>query len=142
MGFNKRYISKENILLRLNSESLTSLLREVRIDQLFKADALILDHWSSNFYNDLNPKEREIRKNLYDRYKFSSSYDFIRDEDYENLNSLAESLISLCGETPMWIDIFMTANKLNIKFTEEETGRFSIMKDKCIESIVSYFDKS
>lgn len=140
MGFNKRYISKENILHRLKSNEMQPLLREVRIEQLFKADALILDHWSSNFYNDLNPTERIHRKNLYDKYKFSSGFEFIKDEDYKNLTSLSESLISLMGENAMWVDIFMVSEKLEIKFSDDESGRFSVMKDKCIESIIDYFD--
>lgn len=41
MGFVKRYITKETILNCSNHEQL---------NLLFKADALILDKWSSEFY--------------------------------------------------------------------------------------------
>lgn len=140
MGFNKRYISKDNILFYLKNESITPILREMKINQLFKADALILDHWSSNFYNDLNPGERDIRKNLHEKYKFHSGFDFIRDDDYKNLKSLSESLISLCGETPLWVDIFVVKEKLNVQFDNEDAGKFSIMKQKCIDSIIEHFD--
>jgi hypothetical protein len=41
MGFNKRYITKD-IILSCNSFE--------QLSRLFKADALILDMWSSYFY--------------------------------------------------------------------------------------------
>ena len=41
MGFNKRYITREMILEREDSE----------LDKLFNADAFIFDSWSSRFFN-------------------------------------------------------------------------------------------
>jgi len=40
MGFNKRYITREMILERDESE----------LDKLFNADAFIFDSWSSRFF--------------------------------------------------------------------------------------------
>lgn len=140
MGFDKKHVNKEIILHQLKNDKIEPLLREIRIDKLFNSEVLVLDHWGSNFYNNLNPSEREYRKKLNARYKFSSGFEFIKDEYYKNLKSLSESLISLMGQNAMWLDIFMVSEKLGIKFNEEEAGKFSIMRDKCIESIIDYFD--
>lgn len=40
MGFNKRYVTKESIIR----------CDESRLQSLFKADALIMDMWSSKFH--------------------------------------------------------------------------------------------
>lgn len=111
----------------------------MKIDMLFKADALIMDMWVSRFYHDLKPEERKIREVLYEKYKFSSSNNFINDSDYKDLNSLSECLISLMN-TPNWIDIFITIDKLKLKISEEESGRADLLQQKCIDAIINHFD--
>lgn len=44
MGFNKRFVTKESILRTSND----------KLEQLFNADGLIMDMWSSNFYEKFN----------------------------------------------------------------------------------------
>ena len=146
MGFDKKHISKEGVLANLKNDDdskgtwyITSLGRQMKIDMLFKADALIMDMWVSRFYHDLNPEERKIREGLNEKYKFSSSNNFINDSDYKNLNSLSECLISLMN-TPNWIDIFITIDKLKLKISEEESGRADLLQEKCIDAIINHFD--
>lgn len=141
MGSNKRNITKDIIIYYLNNKDINPLVRDIKINQLFEADALIFDKWSKNFYNDLNPKEREIREKLVEKYRFSSGYDFITDEDYKSLKSLSESLISLLGTNPLWEDIFMVSNVLNINYHSDESGKFELMKEKCVKSIIRHFDE-
>ena len=61
MGFNKRYITKETILLNISD-----------LDRLFKADALIMDNWSRKFSDDLNREERQLREKIKEDQKYSS----------------------------------------------------------------------
>ncbi len=141
MGFNKKYLNKENILYYLKNNDITSLVREMKLDMLFKADALIMDSWTSRFYSNLNPKEREIRKKLYEKYKFDSGYSFVNDDDYKELTSLSEALISLSGDNPQWMDIHIVIDKFKIPIDmETEAGRYKILRTKCIEAIIDHFN--
>lgn len=141
MGINKRYVDKENILFYIKNKNLTSLIREVKIDMLFNADALIMDSWSSKFYHDLNPEEREIRKKLLDKYRFNSDPAYLKDDEFKKLTSLSEALISLVGDNPQWMDIHIVSNKLGIPtIFISEAGKFEIFKEKCIDAIINNFD--
>ena len=62
MGFNKRHLSKEKILSNLSN-----------IDNLLKADSLMMDQWSSYFVEDLKPEQRDLRKELLEDTKFDSN---------------------------------------------------------------------
>jgi len=139
MGFNKSHIDKHNILFHLKNKDLTSTIREMKINQLFNADALVMDMWTSRFYNDLRPEERKMRKDLYERYKFNSGYEFIKDGNFINLKSFSECLLSLVNN-PTWYDIIFTINNLKLNISEDESGRFNILKDKCINALIDYFD--
>jgi hypothetical protein len=58
MGFNKRIVTKESILIT----------EEDRLDTLFNADALIMDNWASKFINmyESGQTKEEIIKILED----------------------------------------------------------------------------
>lgn len=141
MGFNKRNVDKENVLFYIKNTNIDSLIREMKIDMLFKSDTLLLDSWTSKFYNDLRPKERDIRKKLLDKYKFDSAHSFINDIDYKDLSSLSEALISLSSNNPQWVDIYVVIDKLNIKVHETESGVAEVLRQKCIDAIIKHFDK-
>ncbi len=140
MGFNKRNISKENILFHLKNEDLTSLVRQMKINTLFHSEMLVMDQWTSNFYNDLNPKEREIRKELSEKYCFDSGHAFLNDDDFKELKSLSETLLSLINE-PLWIDIFITTRRLKVEILPDESGKFDLIKKKCIDALINHFDR-
>ena len=126
MGFHKRYITKETILLNISD-----------LDRLFKADALIMDMWSTRFTNNLNLKERKLREKIKEDQKFSSGCPD-KHPQYSELKSLSEALIGLMTN-PTWLDIHFTKTELGLQFPFEWGGQFETQKNKCIESIIEYY---
>ena len=127
MGFHKRYISKETIISHITD-----------LDTLFKADALIMDNWSTRFTNDLNREERQLREKIKEDQKFLSGCPD-KHPDYHKLNSLSEALVGLMTN-PTWLDIHFTRTKLGLQFPFEDGGLFEVQKDKCIKAIIDYYD--
>lgn len=127
MGFHKRYITKDTILTHIND-----------LDTLFKADALIMDNWSKKFSDDLNKEERLLREKIKEDQKFLSGCPD-KHPDYPKLNSLSEALIGLMTN-PTWLDIHFTKTKLGLQFPFEDGGLFEVQKNKCIKSIITYYD--
>jgi hypothetical protein len=140
MSASKRYINKEDVLKYLDKENVKSLLRQVKIDMLFNSEMLVLDMWTSKFYNELNPSERKIRKKLDDKYKFNSGFEFIQDEDYSGLKSMSEALISLMCEDASWLDIHVVLEKFRPDVTADEIGKYDLLRKKCINLIIEYFN--
>ena len=140
MGLNKRFITKDKIVYFIKNENITSLIREMKINELFNCDTLVMDTWSSKFYRDLKPEERKIRDNIREKYKFDSGANFINDDDYKCLTSLSEALISLCSEFGSWIDVHLVVDKLQIPIESFESGRYEIVTRKCIDAIIKHFD--
>lgn len=143
MGFDRRNIDKDCILRYLKDNDITWLVRQVKIDELLKSEVVVMDRWSSNFYKDLNPKEREIRKELERKYGLYSFPKFLEDDDYKNLTSLSEALLSLVSDQTGWIDIHMVSEKLNLKdkVKPEDAGRYQVLREMCIDAIIEHFDK-
>jgi len=138
----KSYIDKHDVIRLITDEGVVGiapLIREIKIDYIFKYDILVMDNWVSKFYEDLNPLERDIRKYLTEKYMFDSSDNFVRDKDFESLTSVSEALISLVNN-PLWIDIFFISNKFNLITTKDESGDFIKLKQKCIDAAIKYFD--
>ena len=127
MSFSKRYITKETILLHISD-----------LDRLFKSDALIMDMWSRKFSNDLNRDERKLRENIKEEQKFLSGCPD-KHPQYSELKSLSETLIGLLTN-PTWLDIHFTKTKLGLQFPFELGGDFETQKNKCIESIIEYYN--
>jgi len=128
MGFNKRYITKETILLNISD-----------LDRLFKADALIMDNWSRKFSDDLNREERQLREKIKEDQKYSSGCPD-KHPDYPQLNSLSEALIGLMTN-PTWLDIHFVQDKLGrFQLEIDEFGDFEKLKTKSIEAIVNHFN--
>jgi hypothetical protein len=124
MGFHKRTIHKKDILENIG-----------RTDVLFKADALIMDQWSTMFKKHLNEKDRKLIPEIYEKNKLLSYHT----DDYKQLSSLSECLISLMTE-PRWAPLIYTLERLKITVTDDERGRFPILKEKAIEGIIDYYD--
>lgn len=140
MGLNKKYISKDKILKILNEEGSISLIRESKINSILNAEILLMDNWCSNFFDNLKPEERKIREKLVEKYRFDSSNSFINDDDFKKLTSISEAFISICSNNPLWIDIIVIGEGLNIKFDKESSGRFKELKKVCIEAVIKHFD--
>ena len=128
MGFHKRYITKETIISHITD-----------LDRLFKADALIMDMWSTNFTNDLNREERQLREKIKEDQKYSSGCPD-KHPDYDKLDSLSEALIGLMTN-PTWLDIHFVQDKLGrFQLEIDEFGDFEKLKTKSIEAIVNHFN--
>jgi hypothetical protein len=129
MGFNKRYLDRGIILKNLS-----------KIDSLLNTDALILDSWSSNFINDLNPKQKNHRIVIIEETKISSNpNDWISNRFFSEMTSLSELLILLSTEAS-WVDISATIEILKLDIPEDIRGKFEEQKKLCIESIINYYD--
>ena len=128
MGFNKKYISK-NILLENTSN----------IDKLLKADALVMDMWTTKFVQDLDPKERQLRNKIKEEQKYSSGCPD-KHSDYSKLKSLSETFLSLKND-PSWLDIHFTQEKLGRFDLEiDEFGVLDKVKEKAIKEIIKYYE--
>lgn len=139
MGTDIRHISKSTIIYLLKNENFTAAVREMKINTLFHSELLVMDDWTSKFYHDLNPKERKIRIELHEKYAFDSSSNFINDNDFKDLKSLSEALLSLVNN-PSWIDIFIVIDRLKIVITPDESGRFELIREKCIDALIDFFE--
>lgn len=127
MSFNKRYVTKEQLLDRIK-EGRDSL------DSYLSADALILDSVSSKFVDDLSNKNEKTRERLCKLYTISSGDEWRNDPDYLKLNSLADCLIYLYTD-PSWIDISVALELMNMEIPESIRGQFTKIKEFVIDKI-------
>jgi hypothetical protein len=134
MGFNKRYVNKDNILNSLNNEYIASFQ---------KADSIVMDNWCSNFFKHYKwnyNKYESIRKEIIDKYKLSSNLsDIESDINLYKLESLSNILINLENDSS-WIDVLLTIKMLNIEIKEELKGQFDKLVQICKESIKNKFE--
>lgn len=131
MGFNKRYLTKENILSNLNYSY---------IFNIYKTDTLITDEWSDNFLCNFNKdKEYEnIRLDILEKYKFDSNLlNIENDSNINKLENLSNILINL-ETNPTWLDILLTRNILKIEINSN--GYFNEAVNICKESIKNSFE--
>lgn len=131
MGFNKRIVTKDKILLQQTFLDLSNLL---------KADALILDNWSSNFLKKYDYNFEKYQKNrnkiIFDHRMMSTWV------DVSSINSsyIGNVLINL-KTNPDWVDCQLCINELNLKIPANIAGRFKELCDFCIQNIENEFNK-
>jgi len=143
MGFNKRYIRKEMIL-----ENVTNI---PYVSRLVKADALIMDTWSDNFFKNFDfkwKKYQELRVKLNDDVKFWSMHGpTLEHENYPKLKSLSNVLLNLKTD-PSWVDILLTHDilkEMDMEFVEKQnppqeiSGRFDKLVPWHIKLIEGYY---
>ena len=123
MGLHKRNISKNNIISRINENNIEG------ISTLFKADALIMDKWSNNFYKkfDMNYKEYQLnrQKIMDDTMYYSGFREIIEHENYDKLKSLSNVYLNL-KMSPGWVDLLLAHELIKQEFIPESIkGRFS-----------------
>ena len=127
MGFNKKYINKEGILANIN-----------KLDVYLKSDAMVMDAWSGKFYKDLDKNERKLRDQIkVDNMCLSGCPN--SHKDYTQLKSLSETLLSLMGDNPDWLDIHFALDKLKPKIEEDQMGVFDELKEVAIKAIIEYY---
>ena len=132
MGFVKRYVKRDLILSKNSFEEVLGI---------FKADAVFLDMWSSNFVNHLSNKneyqtnreklikEQELNSGVFNTGNLDSYY-------------LSNILINL-KINPHWIDIYLCLQYFkNVNVPSEISGKFELIKDFCIKLICSEFEKT
>ena len=131
MGFNKKYITKESIINTLiTGNSISNLVKNT--------DALILDNWSSNFFNlyKNDPSYNLNRKKLRDDTQFSSSFNSRKEhENYEKLKIIPNILVNLYID-PCWVDILLTIDILGgSDIPKSSIGKFEKLRTFCINKI-------
>lgn len=133
MSFNKRFISKENIINNFGNVKY--------ISNLVNADALLMDNWSSKFFDNFNFKWEDYqkeRKIIVDKYIFSSNLsDTKSDIGFDNLKSLSNILMNLETD-PKWIDILLASEMIDVEI--EEPGVFNYLVNIYKESIKKLYE--
>jgi len=132
MSFNKRYITKDSILSCIkNGESLS---------RLTKADALIMDNWSTRFFDNYSFDYQKMRDELNTDVMFQSNYNATY--EHKNFNSLKRlsNILENLIKDPSWTEILLTTNILGSEgITEEMHGKFPLLKDYCINKIIKHY---
>ena len=132
MGFNKRYLTKDIII---------SYIKEGGdVNKLIRADSLIMDNWSSNFfYNyDTSNKYNQMRTELKNQFKFSSNLNDILNHKYfpklKKLSNILENLI----RDPSWIEVILVSSfNLFNQIPEEHRGKLDKNREFYIDAIVN-----
>lgn len=136
MGFNKRYISKESVMLELSNGSSPS--------RLLKADALIMDDWSSKFFKEYknNDSYRLDRQRLIEDTRFSSNHDTTyKHQNFGKLKNLSNILENLYLESN-WVDILLTFEILGGEgVPKSDVGRYEKLRTICIDKIEKHFSR-
>lgn len=126
MGFHKRFITKDLILSQKDFENIESLL---------KADALIFDTWSSNFFKRFDENYidyQKKRQTFIEENKFSSSFTNTDNFDKYYISNI---LINL-KYNPDWLDIHLCIESFRpIEIPKSVSGKFDLLCNFCIQLI-------
>jgi hypothetical protein len=109
--------------------------------QLFGADAVILDNWSSQFYGHLFS---DLKKWNTIRLKE------IRNQELESKPKIPKSINSFylsnilfdLKTNPNWIDILMTLDRLQISIDSGISGDFEKISQFCVTEIINHYEPS
>lgn len=134
MGSCRRFVSK--YFLENNIKKMDIVIN------FTKAEALILDKWSSSFYENLEfdwENYQEKRKKAIDEYNKNKNFKI---ENFkEELNRLSNIYYNLCVE-PNIVDILLAKEILNIEYDmelkEENFEKLSIFIKNLIDDIFKY----
>jgi hypothetical protein len=134
MGFNKKYITKDIILATIKEGG--------DVKKLLKADALIMDNWSSIFFDnyDTSKKYEENRDKLNKDVIFISSLDnIIEHENFPKLRKLSNILENLI-KNPSWTEVLLACS-FNISGTipESHQGKFDLHVKFHTDSIIEFY---
>jgi hypothetical protein len=131
MGFNKRFISRDLIISRNNIPDILNLL---------KADAIIYDKWSSNFFKNINDKWKDYqskRESIIADNIFSSAIPDVSDIKDMPLSITYFNLIN----NPKWVDIELCFyNFRPIDIPTSIQGRFDELCKFCISLIENKYN--
>jgi len=127
MSFNKRHITKEKVLNNI-----------LDLDALFGSDCIIMDTWSSKFYNNLDSNDRDSRRKIISEFSGGCPD---KHPDWNRLKSISESLISI-SKNPNWVDIHFIQEKCGkLDLEEGDMGVLESVSKKAILSAINYFER-
>lgn len=132
MGFNKRIINKSNIIFNIKNLGF--------IIKMTNADALILDIWSSSFYDNLDfdwVKYQSKRDEIVSNNSLNSSNNF-GDEDLKPLMKLSNIYCNLLN-SPTWLDISLSESIIG-RVDSNISGDFEELVKYYIDKINSKFE--
>lgn len=137
MGADKMYITRERVLAHLRGTpgEIRGLMRSVSIERVFGAEARVMDSWSSRFFSDLRPQEREVRESA---RASSPGQIFCREEVVQQLGSLSEALVSLHHD-PIPEDYMVVMGRLGAAGFFRSSGLS--LRDYCIGLVVDHFGR-
>jgi hypothetical protein len=131
MGFDKRFISRDLIISKKNIIDILNLL---------KADAVICDKWSSNFFENLNEKWEDyqlVRESIIKDNKFSSAIPDVSEIKDMPLSVTYFNLIN----NPNWMDIELCLSNFRpIDIPNVIQGRFDELCKFCISLIENKYN--
>jgi hypothetical protein len=131
MGFNKRFINRDSITSKNNIKDILNLL---------KADAVICDNWSSNFFKNISEKWKDyqsIRESLIRDNIFSSAIPDVSEIKDMPLSVTYFNLIN----NPNWIDIELCLSNFRpIDIPNSIQGRFDELCKFCISLIENKYN--
>jgi hypothetical protein len=135
MGFNKRYISKDTVMYELSNGG--------DVSRLLKADALIMDDWSSKFFKEYknDAKYRSDRQRLLDDTMFLSFHSAtLEHQNFNKLKNLSNILENLYLD-PSWVDILLTFDILGgDDVPKSAVGKYEKLRTICIDKIEKHFN--
>jgi hypothetical protein len=134
MSFNKRYLTKEVVINMISKNRFSK----------YNSDILIMDKWSSKFYDNYNKKEEYnlLRRELINETKFYSNLQSTTNHShYDKLKSLSNIYENLIKENE-WVDVLLTFDILGNKCLSNDNGKFNFteLKKIAIKKIEQHFD--
>lgn len=136
MGFNKRIIHKETIDRNINDLEY--------VVKLTNADALIMDYWSSSFFDNLNNKwvdYQNKRQEILNDTQFHSNLSILKNHtNFDSLKNISNIYYNLVN-SPSWVDILLLTSIIEIEIPNDKSGKFDELVNLCIEKINSKYHK-
>lgn len=136
MGFNKRIIHKETIDRNINDLEY--------VVKLTNADALIMDYWSSSFFDNLNNKwvdYQNKRQEILNDTEFHSNLSILKNHtNFDSLKNISNIYYNLVN-SPSWVDILLLTSIIEIEIPNDKSGKFDELVNLCIEKINSKYHK-
>lgn len=136
MGFNKRIIHKETIDRNINDLGY--------VIKLTNADALIMDYWSSSFFDNLNIKWKDYqnkRQEILNDTQFESNLSILQKHtNFDKLKNISNIYYNLVN-SPSWVDILLLTSIVEIEIPDDKSGKFDELVNLCVEKINSKYHK-
>lgn len=135
MGFHKRIIHRD--IIESNIKKLDFIIN------LTNADALVMDSWSSSFFDNLNFKwddYQKKRQEIINETELHSNLSIIKQhKSFKSLKSISNIYFNLVNK-PSWVDVLLLTSVLEIDIPNSKSGKFDELVNLCIKEINSKYD--